>query len=66
MDEPSNSCVTFARRARQAWRNAWKRLDLRGRYNRHWREVRLRLFYGAASRFGSWGAGILIAYLMSR
>ncbi|WP_147992694.1 hypothetical protein [Streptomyces sp. t39] len=66
MDETSNSCVTFARRAAQACRRAIKRLDLRGRYDRHQREVRRHLLYGAVSKFGSWGAGILITYLMSR
>lgn len=53
------------RKTRQACLRLWKRLDLRGRVERHQREIRLRLFYGAVTTLGGWGATIVITWLMT-
>lgn len=64
MKQVSKFC---ADRARAAVDWAMARFDdLRDRIERHRREIRLRLLYGAVSAFGSWGAGLIIAWLMAR
>ncbi|MFI2370351.1 hypothetical protein [Streptomyces sp. NPDC018833] len=66
MKQVSKFLADFARRAARSVRAAARKLALRQRFERHRRELRLRLLYGAVSAFGSWGAGILITYMMTR